>query len=70
MQPYQWFLLGVMAAWIPSVVLFALLVAQPLMIRKRASVAKSDMDRDGAKTLMDTRDARGNVGSPSLSGSL
>jgi hypothetical protein len=52
MESYQWFLLGMMAAWTPSGVLFALLVARPLMIGKRASLApEPDINLDGPKKL-------------------
>jgi hypothetical protein len=30
MEPYQWFLLGMMVAWTPSMILFAMLLARPL----------------------------------------
>jgi hypothetical protein len=56
MQPYHWFLLGVMAAWIPSVVLFALLVARPLTVGKRASIAKPDINLDGRLADTATRE--------------
>jgi hypothetical protein len=55
MEPYQWFLLGMMAAWTPSVVVFAVLVARPLTIGKQASVAtEPDIHLDGPKMLADT----------------